>query len=63
MGVNIERLKEIAVPRSKEAIQSARERKLKRLMKKKYERTTFASTGQSIEGTRHAYSHDRVIPF
>ena len=36
MGFNIERLKEIAVPRSKEAIQSARERRLKRLMKKKY---------------------------
>ena len=36
MGINIEKLKEIVVPRSKEAIQSARERKLKRLMKKKY---------------------------
>lgn len=36
MGINIEKLKEIAVPRSKESIQSARERKLKRLMKKKY---------------------------
>lgn len=36
MGFNIEKLKEIAVPQSKEAIQAKRERKLKRLMKKKY---------------------------
>lgn len=36
MGINIEKLKEIAVPRSNEAIQSARERRLKRLMKKKF---------------------------
>lgn len=36
MGFNIEKLKEIAVPLSKEAIQSERERRLKRLMKKKY---------------------------
>ena len=37
MSFNIEKLKEIAVPRSKEAIQSARERELKRLMKKMYQ--------------------------
>lgn len=37
MGFIIEKLKEIAVPRSEKAIQSARERKLKRLMKKMYQ--------------------------
>ena len=36
MGINIEKLKEIAVPQSKEAIQSSRERRLKRIMKKKF---------------------------
>lgn len=36
MVIDIEKLKEIAVPQSKKAIQAKRERKLKRLMKKKY---------------------------
>lgn len=36
MGINIEKLKEFTVPRSEKAIQSARERRLKRLMKKKF---------------------------
>ena len=39
MGVlNIDRLKEVSQPRSKEAIQQARIRRFKYLMKKTYER-------------------------
>lgn len=44
MSFNIERLQEIAVPRSEKAIQSARERKLKRLMKKMYQYEQTAKT-------------------